>query len=68
MNVTGKKNSRSHKSVDEPPKKRPRKEQHNVGTDVEIDTNVCYLCFGLYQKMSDWIDCGCGCWVHEECV
>ena len=55
----------------EPPRKKPRKEQNNVGADAEIDTNVCCVCFGLYTddvSGADWIECGCGRWLHEECA
>ena len=67
----GEKNSRSQESGGKPPRKTPCKEQHKVGADAEIDTNVCCVCFGLYSEDvsgADWIECGCGLWLHEECA
>ena len=64
-------NCRSQESTGEPPRKKPRKEQHNLSADAEIDTNVCCVCFGLYSEDisgADWIECGCGRWLHEECA
>ena len=66
----GEMNSRNQESTGEPPRKKPRKEQHNVGADAEI-TNVCCMCFELYSEDisgADWIECGCGRWLHEECA
>ena len=40
---------------------------------LEIDCECCE-CLGTYQKDVDmgngaeWVKCGCGQWIHEECV
>lgn len=29
----------------------------------------CAFCFGCYQEDgTDWVECGCGRWVHEQCM
>lgn len=29
----------------------------------------CAFCFGFYQEDgTDWVECGCGRWVHEQCM
>ena len=36
--------------------------------DVE---NVCCVCFQLYlgeEENTDWIQCACGRWLHEDCM
>ena len=36
--------------------------------DIE---NVCCVCFQLYQgdeENTDWIQCACGRWLHEDCI
>ena len=36
-----------------------------------VDTNMCCVCYVLYSEDvsgEEWIECGCGHWLHEECA
>ena len=36
-----------------------------------VDTNMCCVCYVLYSEGvsgEEWIECGCGRWLHEECA
>ncbi len=40
----------------------------------EINTSQCTVCFGTYEDdvvertSTDWLECACNRWLHEECV
>ena len=53
-----------------PPKKRACKQRE---TENEINTDMCCVCCVLYSEDingsgSDWIECACGRWLHEDCA
>ena len=51
--------------------KKPHRELRHSSPDSRVDTNVCCMCFGLYVTNGDgcdWIECVCGCWLHEDCA
>ena len=53
-------------SMDEPRPKRVR-----FAESEEIDTNQCSMCFCAYEEdegESDWVECACGRWIHEDCI
>ena len=47
---------------------------NGVTTSEEIDTNQCCVCFRTYTKDvlegtgSEWVECACGRWLHEDCI
>ena len=54
-----------------PSRKRARKQQQ---TENKINTDMCCVCCVFYSEDvvngsgSDWIECACGRWLHEECA
>ena len=47
----------------------------DVATSSRVATvdaeNICCVCFQLYQgdeEDTDWIQCPCGRWLHEDCI
>ena len=52
-----------------PPRKRARQQRE---TESEINTDMCCVCCVLYSEDvnggSDWIECACGRWLHEDCA
>ena len=46
----------------------------NSPSNQDINTNECAICFQTYEDDvleetgSDWVECVCGRWVHEDCV
>ena len=56
-------------------KKLQKLAEGDVATSSRVATvdaeNVCCVCFQLYQgdeEDTDWIQCACGRWLHEDCI
>ena len=56
-------------------KKLQKSAEGDVATSSRVATvdaeNVCCVCFQLYQgddEDTDWIQCACGRWLHEDCI
>ena len=55
-----------------PQKKRACKLPQAASCDSEINIDMCCVCCDSEDAINgtgtDWIECACGRWLHEECV
>ena len=52
--------------------KRGNNTRKKARIEVEVDADICCVCFGSYEDDRgtdrDWIQCKCNRWIHEDCV
>ena len=45
----------------------PQLTDNDAPSLVDIDSNQCCVCLEIYDATTEWVQCVCQRWMHEDC-